>query len=245
MEFLNLEFCVIGHRGAAGLVPENTLPSFRCALDHGCPMLELDVHSVASSTGNTLIVLHDEELERTTSGRGNVAAQTLTSLRTLDAGGGAQIPLLDEIADLLAAHAIDTSRRTVLNIELKGADTAAPCARFATEHPDLPILVSSFDHDELRRYRKLRPEDWLAPLYARYRDDWQATAAELGACAINLSARIATPARIRAIRDAGYAVFVYTVNRLDAAQKLARAGASGVFTDRPDRLLTDGRWRGA
>ena len=98
-DFLPADFTVIGHRGAAGLVPENTLPSFQRALDLGCPMLELDVHRVIDAHQQTqLLVLHDEDLERTTSGTGELAAHTLAQLRRLDAGNGAPIPLLDEDA---------------------------------------------------------------------------------------------------------------------------------------------------
>ncbi len=244
-EFLAPDFTIIGHRGAAGLVPENTLPGFQRALDLGCPMLELDVHRVADVDDRAqLLVLHDSELERTTSGSGVLADHTLLELRRLDAGGGEQIPLLEEVAELMQAHRARTGVETVLNVELKGKDTAEATAAFAARHPELPLLISSFRHSELTAYRSLRPEDWIAPLYDRYDADWQVTAQRLGACAVNLSWRIATPARVRAMRNAGYAVFVYTVNQLSTAKRLWGMGVSGVFTDRPDRLLRDGRWRG-
>ena len=243
-DFLAPDFTIIGHRGAAGLVPENTLPSFQRALELGCPMLELDVHRV-SDTGreDQLLVLHDSELERTTSGSGELADHDLAHLRSLDAGNGEQIPLLEEVAELINAHRAATGITTVLNVELKGTDTAAATAAFAARHLELPVLVSSFRHSELAAYRQLRPGDWIAPLYARYDPDWPETAARLEACAVNLSSRIATPARVQAIRAAGYLVFVYTVNQLRAARRLEGMGVSGVFTDRPDRLLEDGRWR--
>ena len=244
-EFLDPEFTVIGHRGAAGLVPENTLPSFKRALELGCPMLELDVHRVTDSHRRPhLVVLHDEDLARTTNGSGDIATQTLTELRTLDAGNGERVPLLDEVAELIAQHDAETNSQTLLNVELKGADTAAATARFAAQHPGLALLVSSFDHTELHAYRKRRPDDWVAPLYGRYDPNWRETAAALRACAVNLNWRLATPARVRAMREADLHVFVYTVNQLRTARRLAGMGVSGVFTDRPDRLLADGRWRG-
>ncbi len=242
-DFLAPDFTIIGHRGAAGLVPENTLPGFQRALELGCPMIELDVHRVADAEAQ-LLVLHDAELDRTTSGSGEIADHTLAELRRLDAGGGERIPLLEEVAELLIEHRSRAGLETVLNVELKGSNTAEPTAAFAARHPELPLLVSSFQHSELIAYRRLRPADWVAPLYARYDANWQATAERLSACAVNLSWRIATPSRVRAIRSAGYAVFVYTVNQLSTARRLKAMGVSGVFTDRPDRLLADGRWRG-
>ncbi len=253
------DFLVIGHRGAAGLAPENTLPSFALALSLGCPMLELDVYACPHEHGeesrSTLVVIHDDSVNRTTDGRGDVMAHTLRELRSLDAGDGQPVPLLSEVVDCIRTHAglahagpthaeidaIDAKEApiTALNIELKGPNTAAPVAEFLAQHTDLPVLVSSFDHGELQRFRALAPDCAVAPLYHRYREDWRATAAALGACAVNLNKRIATPARVAAIRAAGYAVFVYTVNTVAEAQRLAARGVSGVFSDRPDRLLSN------
>ena len=84
---------VIGHRGAAGLVPENTLPSFRRACDCGVGAVELDVYAVEQE----LIVIHDDTLERTTNGTGPVMGRPIAELRRLDAGGGWPIPLLAEV----------------------------------------------------------------------------------------------------------------------------------------------------
>ncbi len=233
-------FMVIGHRGAAGLAPENTLKSFATALEWGCPMLELDVYAVSDDvTRSELVVIHDDTLNRTTNGRGKVMAHSLAELRRLDAGLGQPIPLLIEVAALIETHNANTDIATALNIELKGPDTAQPTAAFlqdrGTQH-SLPILVSSFDHQELYAFTKLAPRYGVAPLYDRYRDSWPATAEKLEAIAINLSRRIATPARIAAMRDAGYAVFVYTVNTVTEAESLQAAGANGVFTDRPDLM---------
>ena len=84
----NHDFIVIGHRGAAGLAPENTLQSFSTALSVDCPMIELDVYATTSDEGQTdLLVIHDDKLDRTTNGRGRVADFTTQRLRQLDAGG--------------------------------------------------------------------------------------------------------------------------------------------------------------
>lgn len=105
---------IIGHRGAAGLSPENTLPSFRRAWALGVNAVELDVHLVEDE----LVVIHDDTLERTTNGQGPVAGRSLAALRGLDAGGGWPIPLLREVVAALPAGA-------GLNVELKGTGTAA------------------------------------------------------------------------------------------------------------------------
>ena len=237
---------VIGHRGAAGLIPENTLPSFRRAYACGVNAVELDVHW----HDGALIVLHDDALDRTTNGSGPFSKLNLRALRRLDAGGGWPIPLLTEVlAELPAGVSI--------NIELKGAETAAPVADLLTsgllqaagrtddasaatgpnrsaEGPD--VLVSSFDHDELCRFHARAPHIRVAPLLHEWQTDAWDLAASLGAFAINLNHRIATPARLAEASERGLRTFLYTVNDLARARALIAAGATGVFTDYPDRI---------
>ena len=218
-------FLVIGHRGAAGIEPENTLRSFRRALDLGVDALELDVYRVEGD----LVVIHDGTVNRTTNGSGAVERLGLAALRALDAGAGESIPLLDEVLDLAAGS------RTLVNVELKGKGTGRAVAERldASTH----VLVSSFDHDELRAFRELRADVAVAPLFGRWHDDAIAIADDLDAVAINLGNRIVKRDRVEKIRAAGYRALVYTVNRVARARALEAMGVSGVFTDRPDRLV--------
>lgn len=219
---------VIGHRGAAGLAPENTLPSFRRAYACGVNAVELDVYLVEGE----LVVIHDDTLERTTNGAGAVLGVSLAALRNLDAGDGARVPLLSEVVAELPAS-------VGLNVELKGPATAAPVAEFLSRHPRLDVVVSSFDHDQLRTFRELSPAARVAPLFGRWRPNVWRTATELEAWSINLSRRVVTGARLAAARQRGLKTFVYTVNDLEEAQRLVAMGATGVFTDYPDRITPD------
>ena len=231
------DFVVIGHRGAAGLAPENTLQSFAVALSLHCPMIELDVYATTGEKGQSdLLVIHDDKLDRTTNGRGRVTDFSTAELRSLDAGGGQAIPYLSEVVELLHQHQDETGTVVALNIELKGPSTAHPVAKLLTDASRVPTMVSSFNHAELERFRELDKTTSVAPLYGPNVGAWQSTGASLSATAINLSKRHANPRRIGEIRDAGYLVFVYTVNNLAEAKRLQEHGASGVFTDFPDRL---------
>jgi len=216
---------VVGHRGAAGLAPENTLPSFKRACDLGVGAVELDVYAVEGE----LLVVHDDTLERTTDGAGPVLGRTLADLRRLDAGGGWPIPLLGEVAALLPDG-------VGLNIELKGPGTAGPVAAFLANHPQPDVLVSSFEHAELAHFRQLAPDVRVAPLFDRWTEDAWQIAESLGAWGINLSRRIATPERLARARELGLRTIVYTVNDLAEARELVSNGATGVFTDYPDRI---------
>jgi glycerophosphoryl diester phosphodiesterase len=217
---------VIGHRGAAGLCHENTLPSFRRAWALGVHAIELDVHLADGE----LVVIHDDTLDRTTGASGALGARSLTELRSVDAGGGWPIPLLREVVAELPA--------TVgLNVELKGAGTAAPAAAYLGGLAGVDLLVSSFDHAELARFHRLAPNIAVAPLFDRWSDDAWSVAERLDAWGVNVARRIATVDLLAEAARCGLPVLVYTVNEAAAARRLFELGARGVFTDYPDRII--------
>lgn len=219
-------FSLIGHRGAAKLAPENTLSSFRRAAELGVDGVEFDLHAHSGE----LIVIHDDQLQRTTNGQGSVRDTPLAELRRLDAGAGQQIPLLEEVAAELPTAVF-------MNLELKGPGTAAPVAAWlAATDPAHGVLVSSFDLAELTRFRALNASCAVAPLFHKHHPAMLDIADELRACAINLSTRLASRARLTRIRKAGFGALVYTVNSVRSARRLGRDGATGIFTDRPDKI---------
>ncbi len=218
-------FLVIGHRGACGLEPENTLRSFTRALDIGVDAVELDVYCVEER----LVVIHDDTLERTTNGSGDVLSTPFDTLRALDAGHGERIPTLDEVFALVA-------ERAIVNIELKSDGSADLVARCIAEHPRAQTLVSSFHHRELARFVAASPHTKVAPLFHRASPKMFDIAASLRAWAINLETKLASEERLRAIADRGYRSFVYTVNDPAVATRLKAHGATGIFTDFPDRM---------
>jgi glycerophosphoryl diester phosphodiesterase len=223
------DFLVFAHRGASAELPENTLPAFRRAADLGADGIELDVQCCEDE----LVVIHDDELDRTTNGHGAVADRSLSELRALDAGGGAPIPLLSEVLDAVGD-------RLVVNVELKGAGTAGPAVELLTARAVAPdrVLLSAFDHDELVEARRRAPRYLRGALFGRL-DGVDPVAASLAVAATtaNLALRTVTEARVRALRAAGLEVLVYTVNEIDEAFALRALGVRGVFTDRPRELL--------
>ena len=223
---------VIGHRGARGLAPENTLPGFRLAYELGVSAVELDVHFVA----DCLLIIHDDTLERTTDGRGKIASLDLQTLRSLDAGGGSPIPMLEE---MLA----ELPQGVGVNIELKGPNTAVPTAKLLTAFPELDLLVSSFDHRELAHFHHLNHQVRVAPLFNRWRRDAWQIVEDLDAWSVNLSLKIVNQTIIEVAQRQGVKILIYTVNDLDVARRVLTQGATGVFTDYPDMItraaLTD------
>lgn len=223
----------IGHRGAAGYEPENTLRSIRRALEFGVHGIEIDVQLVDGE----LVVFHDAKLERTTNGTGYLSRQTFASLRELDAGHGERIPTLLEVCELVRGRAF-------LNIELKGPGTAAPVSAVITRLVEKEgwsfdsFLVSSFTVRELQVLRREGPcEIPVGLLLSRPTHFWRRIASLLQAAAVNPSARFVSEKMVRQAHSEGWKVFPFTVNEAVQIQKMRAIGVDGVFTDFPDRVL--------
>lgn len=217
------KFLIIGHRGAAGLAPENTMKAFRAAFACGVDAVELDVHSVDSR----LAVIHDPTVDRTTNGRGRVSGYSVPDLRRLDAGDGEAIPLLEEVMQSLPAG-------VGINIELKGPGTERLVA--ATSLDLANTLVSSHDLGRLRAFRRARPDVRCAPVFRVPYPNMTGAARAVDAWSINIRNDLATPRRLGRLIDAGFRVMVYTVNDAERARELRQQGVSGVFSDFPDRV---------
>ncbi|HZP42711.1 MAG TPA: glycerophosphodiester phosphodiesterase family protein [Candidatus Binatia bacterium] len=228
---------VIGHRGASGTRPENTLESFRRAEELGADMVELDVQRTRDGA---VVVMHDFTLERTTNGTGPLRERTLAEVRRLDAGAwfapafaGARVPTLAEVLGAIALP---------VNVELKpvGADglEAAALAVVESARAVGRVVFSSFDLGVLERLRARAPGAEIAVL-------WEAgPAASAVACAKRVGAR-ALHVRKDGVDDAmramacvhGLALRVWTVNHPAELEQLGLAGVDAIFTDFPERFL--------
>lgn len=223
------EFLCIGHRGACGHEPENTLRSIRRALALGADGIEIDVRLVDGE----LIVFHDARLERTTDGRGPVARQPFAALRELDAGLGERIPTLREVFETV-------DRRAFINIELKGRTTAAPVEALIREFighhgwTHEHFLVSSFHHRELRAITD--PQIRIGLLLTRPSRLYSVSARRVRAWSVQPALRYATERFVEDAHRRGYRVFVYTVNERADLDRMRAIGVDGVFTDFPERV---------
>ncbi len=225
------DFVIIGHRGAAGLAPENTIAGFELAQDLGVDAVEFDVRMVDTH----LAVFHDSTLDRTTNGFGSLHDLTWPQLRRLDAGRGQRVPELSEVLECLHAS-------TGINIELKGLCTGAPCAEFLRSGSlDQEVIVSSFHTQELHEFREEfggRLDDvQVGLLVSEIRPTALQEASAIEAWSIHVHDSIATPSHVTEIMNAGFQVFVYTVNDPERARQIHAMGARGIFTDLPDRML--------
>jgi glycerophosphoryl diester phosphodiesterase len=226
----------IAHRGASGTFPENTLSAFRAAADAGAAMCELDVQLTCDGQ---VVAIHDEKVDRTTDGAGEVAAMTLAELKRLDAGakfkgGGARhresIPTLDEVFDAVAG-------RCALNIELKAAGVEAKVAAIMRAHGAVESsMVSSFDWDSIAAINRIDPEIRFGLLAEKKPDEMLARAIEMRAYAINPRFDMVTAELCAAAHRANLKVLTWTVDVPQLMEFLLEARVDGIMTNYPERL---------
>jgi glycerophosphoryl diester phosphodiesterase len=224
----------IGHRGAMGHEPENTIVSIKRALDLGVHCIEVDVQYI---DGN-LMVFHDARLERTTNGEGYIASKDFEYLRSLDAGKGQRIPILEEVMDAVNMSA-------GVNIELKGPGTAEPVAKLVAKYrakgwPGNLILVSSFDHRELMKVRAVDRKILLGALFVGIPFNNAAFAVELGACSVHPSVEFIDREFVDDAHDRGLRVYAFTVDDPAQIDRMKGMGVDGVFTNYPERIVEAG-----
>jgi len=224
---------VIAHRGASGVLPENTLPAFALAIEQRADMIETDLHRTRDGA---IVITHDEDLAGL-GGRGEIADATLAELRSLDAGGGERVPTIDELLD-------GFGRRIAFNLELKrgaaafyeGMEAAALAAVDARGLQER-TLFSSFYDPVLARLRALAPAARVGLLLSRrYPQDAVARARALGAEALHPEAVLVDEAFVDAAHEAGLAVYVFTVDDPAEMRRLLAIGVDGLFTNHPDRM---------
>ena len=233
---------VIGHRGACGYAPENTLESIITAADIGTEWVELDV---MLTQDNVPIIFHDDTLDRTTNGAGNVADTPYSTIRELEAGSwyadsfaGIKIPTLEEALEIL----ID--KNLGLNLEIKPTpgrerETAEAAldilSRYWDDHERL--LISSFQLSCLEVSLDMAPDWYRGALFDDDEDmpeNWRDLVEYVDAATVNIGRKIASRTLVEDIIDFEKAVLVYTVNDPQLARQLQGWGVDSVFSDTPD-----------
>ena len=225
----------IAHRGASGTFPENTLSAFRAAIDAGADMCELDVQLTRDGA---VVVIHDDTVERTTDGKGEVAKLTLEEIKRLDAGakfkGGAikseRIPTLDEVFSV-------TSGKCGLNIELKAGGVENQVAQIMQARNAFgDSIVSSFDWDYLKKIQQLHFNIRVGLLAEEKPVDLMMNAVAMRAHSINPRWDMVTPDLCKAAHERGLMVYTWTVDADARMRALIESGVDGIMTNYPERL---------
>jgi glycerophosphoryl diester phosphodiesterase len=233
---------LIGHRGYPARYPENTLAAFEGAMQAGCDMIELDV---TLTRDRKVVVIHDDTLDRTTTGRGPVKGHTLEAIRAFDAGSwfdarfaAERVPELTEVLRL-------TAGRCILNVEIKESAFETAYPPDAIEHQVVKlvqtsgaldrVIISSFDRRILERVAAMD-----APPAIAYISDHGADQSVLDmlraikAFSWHPRFSILTRDQVDMLHAVGLRVFPWTINTAAEAQKVLALGVDGLICNELD-----------
>lgn len=222
---------IIGHRGAAGLAPENTLESLRLGYESGADMLEIDIRLTRD---NKLVVMHDPRLLRTHHVRDSVSALTLEQLRAKTTQR--YVPTVEEVLDEFFGVIL-------LNIELKSRGSGEQLVRLlkrkyihkAADWDNL--IISSFKGSELLRIRHMVKRANLAMLHNQNPFIFVAYHRFVKLTAVGFHRLYLNRFSLEIAKRAGIFIYVYTVDRPGAMRHLAAQGVEGVVTNYPDKFI--------
>ncbi|NND92431.1 MAG: glycerophosphodiester phosphodiesterase [Granulosicoccus sp.] len=231
---------IIAHRGASGDAPENTLAALSLAADHGARCVEIDV---SISSDGVPFVHHDDTLERCTTGKGLLCEHLAVDLDQLDASkgmpdyAGEVLPRLSAVIDLLEARGLGLNLEIKPRKGLEDETVEAICKLIEGRWPaHLPLVFSSFSRPSLTAALHRLPAVARALLVGAIPDNWQSLVLQYGCRNIHCDGSKLTATQGAALRQADLGVYCYTVNEVDRARTLLKAGAHGVFTDYPKLL---------
>lgn len=227
------------HRGAKIEAPENTMASFKRAIELGADSIELDTHPCADGE---LVVIHDSTVDRTTNGSGEVSAMTLAELQALDAsakfelGGFSNepVPTLGQVMELMST----TSMR--LNIEIKQAPEGLDVLNRLLELLDQfdkrdHYIVSSFNCDLLMELHKMAPDLSLAPIGKA--EVIIPLAIQHGLPWVHCQKDSLTEELLRQALASDVKVGVWTVNDHEVARRWVDLGVENIISDDPRLML--------
>lgn len=238
---LSIDPPVIAHRGANVFAPENTLAAFLKAKELGLSWVEFDIQL---SADNELVVIHDEDLVRTTSGQGRVMDYSYEYLKTLDAGTWFDPCFSQErILDLKTLLSFLYEHHLSANIELKSFQHCDDMLvqkllevldqNHFTSNP----LISSFSIPVLKLVRKKSSHILLGFLMDQWQSNWEMVCDQLHCVAVNINHRLLTEKRVQVIKSTGRKVLAYTVNDEARARLLYSWGVDAIFSDCPLEII--------
>ena len=216
----------IGHRGARAYEPENTLSSFKKALEIGVDAVEFDVRKTKD---DQLVVIHDADVKRTTNGEGLVSELTLEEIKGFSAEKGEKIPTLKEALDFL-----DTKVKIV--IELKETNVEEKVLKAVREKGlQKNVVIVSFIEKALRKIRELDEEVETGLIYVKHKNPVKA-ALELKASYLLPLYSFTHTANVQKAHDNGLKIIVWTINKPEEVAEYQKKGVDGIASDKPDIL---------
>ena len=216
----------IGHRGVKGHFAENTLQSFQKAIDLGCDGIELDVHL---SSDKIAMVIHDETIDRTTTGKGFVNNFTSTELKKIG------IPTLQDIFDLV-------NQKCFINIEIKDEIATDFVLQLIQKYNSEKkwslelIQISSFNWNVLQECFQKNKKIQLGVITEYEVDDAITFGKKIKAFSINPHFNLLTKENVTLMHQNDFKVFPWTVNEISDIELMKSFDVDGIITDFPNRV---------
>jgi glycerophosphoryl diester phosphodiesterase len=235
----------IAHRGASGYEPENTLRSFRKAIQLKCDAIELDVHLTKD---DQLVVIHDETVNRTTNGKGKISNFTLKELKKLDAGKGEKIPTLQEVIKVCR-------NKCKLIVEIKELNSAKKVAEIVVKERFVKETIMSSNHKESLLEAKKNGIN-AALIYWSTKTNWGQVLFDISRLLmlpitkrlilrrvktanvneVNLTSPLATKGMIDFLHKNNLKVNVWVANSKNKIERLKLLAVDGIYSNFPDRI---------
>jgi glycerophosphoryl diester phosphodiesterase len=216
----------VGHRGARAYEPENTLRSYRRALELGVNAVELDVRVTRDGE---VVVIHDAEVDRTTNGKGLVSQLTLKEIKQLNTEKDEKIPTLEEALDFL-------DKKVKVLIELKETGFEEKVLRAVQKRGlEENVVIVSFLEEALRKVRELNEKVETGLIYVKHKNPVK-TASDLKASYLLPLYRFAHTADVQKAHQNGLKVIVWTINKPEEVADYVKKGVDGITSDMPDVL---------
>ena len=216
----------VGHRGARAYEPENTLRSFKKALELGVDAVELDVRKTKESE---IVVIHDADVKRTTNGTGLVSELTLKEIKSFAAEKDERIPTLEEAFDFL-------DKKVKVFVELKETGIEEQVLAVVKKKKlTKNVIIVSFLEDALKKVRELDSEIETGLIYAKHKNPVKA-ALELKAQWLLALYRFMHTANVEKAHENGLKVLVWTVNTHEETLEMTKKGVDAIASDKPDML---------
>lgn len=229
---------IVAHRGGGSLAPENTLGAIRLGASMGFKGVEFDVMLAGDGTP---VVIHDETVDRTTDGRGDVSKMSYSELSVFTINKTEKIPRYEDVVGLCRELGLWA------NVEIKPAKgfervTGEAVARMTRElwlgAPLAPVL-SSFSVEALAGARSVAPELPRGYLVDKIPDDWRDTMKRLGCVALHCNYKSLDEELAAKVHGSGYSIVLWTVNEPSEAKALLEIGADCLVTDALERIGPD------
>jgi glycerophosphoryl diester phosphodiesterase len=228
---------IIAHRGVSNVLPENTLPAIKMALDYSCEGIEFDVQLTKDGVP---VLIHDETIDRTSNGKGYVHEYAYKTLKTYNFGVNfslehVQIPTLEEVLHMIVLK----DYKGLINIEMKNDVISYPTLektvlelvqRFGLLEQ---VVISSFNHPSIEKMRSLSSKVNLSLLYHENQSLELSTLQSLHAFSANIHIHNATASLISTLHHHHIPCFFYTANSVIEIERLLHLCVNGFFTDNP------------